>query len=153
MEIKISGTSLYKGEGPPFCQWRSAIAATSLRFDHNFLLKYNSVINYNKNINMFQKWFKFANQNSDKIYVALGQLAILVAVIWVVVYSILQISTWRGFQFDPFLTIALVYIIYQQNKVLKSIQLQNQKNIEILGKLVEPKAKNILALKGGGKRK
>jgi len=102
---------------------------------------------------MFQKWFKFANQNSDKIYVALGQLAIFVAVIWIVVYSILQISTWNGFQFDPFLTIALVYIVYQQNKVLKSIQLQNQKNIEILGKLVEPKVKNTLVLKGGGKRK
>jgi len=102
---------------------------------------------------MFQKWIKFANQNSDKIYVALGQLAIFVAVIWVIVYSILQISTWRGFQFDPFLTIALVYIVYQQNKVLKSIQLQNQKNIEILGKLVEPKVKNALVLKGGAKRK
>ncbi len=122
-------------------------------FDHNFLIKYNLVINSNKNINMFQKWFKFANQNSDKIYVALGQLAIFVAVIWVVVYSILQISTWRGFQFDPFLTIALVYIVYQQNKVLKSIQLQNQKNIEILGKLVEPKVKNTLVVKSRGKRK
>lgn len=102
---------------------------------------------------MFQKWFKFANQNSDKIYVALGQLAIFVAVIWAVAYSVLQISTWNGFQFDPFLTIALVYIVYQQNKVLKSIQLQNQKNIEILGKLVEPKVKNTLVVKGGVKRK
>lgn len=86
---------------------------------------------------MFQKWVRYSSQNSDKIFITLGQIGLFVAAIAAIIYSILQVSTWRGFQFDPFLTIGLIYIVFQQNMVLKSIQHQNQKNMEIMNKLVE----------------
>jgi hypothetical protein len=88
---------------------------------------------------MFQSIIKYYKQNDQQIFVMLGQLAVFLIAIAFLIYSVLQISTWNGFQFDPFLTIALVYIVYQQNKVLKSIQLQNQQNMQILAKLVDVK--------------
>lgn len=88
---------------------------------------------------MFQSITKYYKQNDQQIFVMLGQLAVFIAAISAIIYFVLQISTWNGFRFDPFLTIALVYIVYKQNQVLKSIQLQNQQNIQILGKLVDVK--------------
>ncbi len=100
---------------------------------------------------MFQSILKYYKQNDQVIFVMLGQLAVFGLIIAAIIYAVLQISTWRGFQFDPFLTISLVYIVYLQNKVLKSIQFQNQQNIQILSKLVEKqtaeKASTKLAVK------
>lgn len=86
---------------------------------------------------MFQSISKYYKQNDQIIFVMLGQLAVFAAIITLLVLSVMQVSTWNGFRFDPFLTIALVFIMYQQNKVLKSIQDQNQQNIQILSKLID----------------
>jgi hypothetical protein len=96
---------------------------------------------------MFQSISKYYKQNDQAIFVMLGQLAVFAAIISVLIYSVMQVSTWNGFRFDPFLTIALVYIMYQQNKVLKSIQLQNQQNIQILSRLVEKQYSNNVSAK------
>ncbi len=101
-----------------------------------------------------RSWLDWLSKNSEKIFITVGKIAILLIIVgllvWITLSTLQFITSIPGFQFDPLLIIVLLLIGFIFNRQMSNVNEQIKEIKEIQQKTVE--SREIVRVKKSSKK-
>lgn len=86
---------------------------------------------------MFESILAYLQRNKERIFTVLGELALIVFVVYVISEFLDFLTSQSWFRFDPFLAIAIIYLAWRFNSSLKKQNTIIEQQAKILDKIAK----------------